>query len=244
MVLVCSKNNQKNAMANSNRINSLTELFESNRKKGKENTIQGILDACYGKRVPNHVKTALDSVCTPDSMEGSVGSRTTNHNDSSGSGGHRFITPPSLRIEGIKYCTNMDKIEGLIERGRNITLNTIIPDYKKYLLKVTNKRDQIERSLHLTKLENILENGQMNIKFLMVALAGKGFFFRTKRGDIRKSNPTKKEAIVEVKKYYSTYKEFKKFVIKVNLNKNNQDRLYEQYKFPVAEDVAIDDDEI
>jgi hypothetical protein len=59
-----------------------------------------------------------------------------------------------------------------------------------------------------------------------------------------KSNPTKKEAIVEVKKYYSTYKEFKKFVIKVNLNKNNQDRLYEQYKFPVAEDVSIDDDEI
>jgi hypothetical protein len=156
----------------------------------------------------------------------------------------RFITPPSLRIEGIKYCTNMDKIEGLIERGRNITINTIIPDYKKYLLKVTNKRDQIERSLHLTKLENILENGQMNIKFLMVALAGKGFFFRTKRGDIRKSNPTKKEAIVEVKKYYSTYKEFKKFVIKVNLNKNNQDRLYEQYKNPIVDNLEIDNDEM
>jgi hypothetical protein len=154
----------------------------------------------------------------------------------------RFITPASLPIEGIIFCTNMDKIEGLIERGRDITLNIIIPDYKKYLLKVTNKKIQIERALHLSKLDNILENSKMTIKFLVVTLAGKGFFFRTKKGEIRKALPTKIDAVAEVKKHYSSYKEFKKFVIKVNLNKNNQDRLYEQYKNPVSEDIAIVDD--
>jgi hypothetical protein len=150
----------------------------------------------------------------------------------------RFITPASLPIEGIIFCTNMDKIE----RGRDITLNITIPDYKKYLLKVTNKKIQIERALHLSKLDNILENSKMTIKFLVVTLAGKGFFFRTKKGEIRKALPTKIDAVAEVKKHYSSYKEFKKFVIKVNLNKNNQDRLYEQYKNPVSEDIAIVDD--
>jgi hypothetical protein len=107
MVLVCSKHNQKDAIANSNRINSLTELFENNRKKGKENTIQGILDACYGKRVPNHVKTALDSVCTPDSVDGSVGSRTTNHNGSSGSGGYRLSgTSSRVELESVPSSSN------------------------------------------------------------------------------------------------------------------------------------------
>jgi hypothetical protein len=45
MVLVCSKHNQKDAEANSNRINNMTDLFGYNHKKGKENTLQGILDA-------------------------------------------------------------------------------------------------------------------------------------------------------------------------------------------------------
>jgi hypothetical protein len=151
----------------------------------------------------------------------------------------RFITPESVPIEGIKYCTNMDKIEGLIERGSNITLNTIIPDYKKYLVKITNKKDQIERSKHLSKLVNILDNKAMTIKFLMVTLAGKNFFFKTAKGVIRKTLPTREAVVTEVKKCYSTYKEFKKFIISVNLNKNNQERLYLQYLTPVEVDIDV-----
>jgi hypothetical protein len=79
---------------------------------------------------------------------------------------------------------------------------------------------------------------------MMVALAAEGFFFRTKKGDIQKVMPKRAEAVAEVKKHYKTYKDFKKFVIKVNLNKNNQDRLYEQYKNPVVDDVVIDDNEL
>jgi hypothetical protein len=66
LVLVCSHHNQKDAIASSNRINAMTELFDHNRKKGTVNTLQGLLDACYKtKRLPKHVKIALESVATP-----------------------------------------------------------------------------------------------------------------------------------------------------------------------------------
>jgi hypothetical protein len=44
-------------------------------------------------------------------------------------------TPPPERTEGTMRWENMDNISGMVERGRNITNDTVIPDYIKYLKK-------------------------------------------------------------------------------------------------------------
>lgn len=43
--------------------------------------------------------------------------------------------PPSNVTEGAMRWENINTISGMVERGRNIINNAVIPDYMKYLKK-------------------------------------------------------------------------------------------------------------
>ena len=49
-----------------------------------------------------------------------------------------FDTPPSLVVEGTKRYENMNTVNGIIERGKDITINKIIPEYIDYFKKTTS----------------------------------------------------------------------------------------------------------
>jgi hypothetical protein len=49
---------------------------------------------------------------------------------------------------------NINTISGMVERGRNITNNTVIPDYMKYLKKMN---DEQRRSMEVEYFSNIRE---------------------------------------------------------------------------------------
>jgi hypothetical protein len=137
-------------------------------------------------------------------------------------------TAPSERTEGAVRWENMNKISGLIERGKNITNLTVIPDYVKYLKKMKDEQRRSREAEYLTKYEKLLNKNEMTIGFLKVAIAAKGEIVKQQRLG---GNPSMKEFCVgRVLHHYETYREFKSFVTLHDLSRNNQQTLLLQFE--------------
>ena len=137
-------------------------------------------------------------------------------------------TAPSERTEGAVRWENMNKISGLIERGKNITNLTVIPDYVKYLKKMKDEQRKSREAEYLTKYDKLLNKNEMTIGFLKVAIAAKGEIVKQQRLG---GNPSMKEFCVSrVLHHYETYREFKSFVTLHDLSRNNQQTLLLQFE--------------
>jgi spore coat protein CotH len=122
----------------------------------------------------------------------------------------------------------MNTISGMIERGRNITNNTVIPDYTKYLKKMKDEQRRSMEAEYFSKYQRILMKTEITIGFLKVAIAAKGEIVK----QIKSGNkPSMKDFCVSrVLHHYETYKDFKKFVTLHDLNRNNQQTLLKEFE--------------
>jgi hypothetical protein len=137
-------------------------------------------------------------------------------------------TPPPERTEGTMRWKNMDNISGMVERGRNITNDTVIPDYIKYLKKMKDEERRSREAEYMTKYQRILMKTEITIGFLKVAIAAKGERVQQIKA---RSKPSMKEFCVSrVLHHYDTYKHFKNFVTSHDLNRNNQQILLKEFE--------------
>jgi hypothetical protein len=129
-------------------------------------------------------------------------------------------TPPSQRTEGTMRWENMDKISGMVERGRNITNGTVIPDYIKYLKKMKDEQRRSREAEYMTKYQRIFMNTEITIGFLKVGIAAKGEIVKQIKAGSK--SPMKEFCVSRVLHHYETYKHFKTLVTLHDLNGNNQ----------------------
>ena len=114
----------------------------------------------------------------------------------------------------------MDKISGMVERGRNITNETVIPDYVKYLKKTTDEQRKSREEEYFSTFQTVLMKPEITIGFLKVAIAAKGVIIKQIKAE---SKPSMKDFCVSrVLHYYETYREFKCFVTLHDLSRHNQ----------------------
>ena len=137
-------------------------------------------------------------------------------------------TPPSQITEGAMRWENMNNISGMVERVRNITNNTVIPDSVKYLKKMKDEHRRSMEAEYFSKYQRILMRTEITIGFLNVAIAAKGEIVR----QIKSGNkPSMKDFCVSrVLHHYETYKEFEFFVTLHDLNRNNQQTLLKEFE--------------
>lgn len=150
-------------------------------------------------------------------------------------------TPPSPMTEGIERWKNMNTIKGMLDRGRNITNEKVIPEYEKYLKKMKEEQRKSGEAEYMSKFKKVLMKIEMTIPFLLVAIAAKGELVKPqKKGSI----PTMKDLCVEkILHHYETYKEFKKFVISIDLNRANMKTLLKAYEKEIKNPVINTNDE-
>ena len=119
-------------------------------------------------------------------------------------------TPPSNVTEGAMRWENMNTISGMIERGRDITNNTVIPDYMKYLKKMKDEQRRSMEAEYFSKYQRILMKTEITIGFLKVAIAAKGEIVKQmKSGNI----PSMKDfGVSRLLHRCETSKDFKNFV--------------------------------
>jgi hypothetical protein len=139
----------------------------------------------------------------------------------------RIVTDPSLVIEGAKKYEDMDTMDGMIENGRRVTLEVVIPEYERYFRGEKRKQQKALLEGYQSKLEKTITQKVITIPFMKVIIAAKGVrFVNQKVGSIIK---TREWCIDQIKTLYASYTELKNFVLSIDLDKSNQDKLYKDY---------------
>jgi hypothetical protein len=145
-------------------------------------------------------------------------------------------TPPSLVVEGAKRYENMDTMDGMIENGRRVTLEVVIPEYERYFKGEIRKQQKAILEGFQSKLETTISHHSITINFMKVAIAAKGVkFVNQKTGSVIKN---REWCIQQIKTLYANYTEFKNFVLKIDLNKSNQIKWYDHYVKLISETEA------